>query len=749
MQTFIAAPLALCLPGSWQDRERIVATTTTPLLRVTLLECLAIRDGAERRLGGRHLPVLLSILASERPRAVGTEELAEALWGEDLPESWQASLRMAVSKVRAFLVEAGFEPAALRSVGGGYLLKLDLGVVLDIESAAEQMHAAEQALVAGQGADAADRAAQARTLLEPPFLPGSAGPWVESKRHQLKALLVRALELEAEAFGASGRLDRAVAAARRAIELDPYHEGAHRALIRAHARGGNKAEALGSYERCRRLLSEELGVDPAPATEGVYLQVLRDEIPSMVEAVGMIHRAGPSAPARPDLVPEELERLGDEALWAGDHSGSISARRRAHRAYLEAGDRRAAARVALALSSNHGIRSQVAEAEGWFRTAARLLATEPDSPEHGQLAAVGAIVHLELGDLAACMEQAQRALELGERLGIPDLQALGLTFQGLSLARMEQPAKALPMLDEAMTLALAGGVTPFAAGAIFCRTIRTSLDLFDYRRAGEWIGSVRKSAEQTGFGGYQGDCSAHLAAALHARGSWTEAEREAERACETCDDFEVSHVGLASYTLGEIRLRRGDLSGADRAFRRASEHGVMPQPGLALLQLARGDAAGALASAKAWLDGTSVPLVRARVLPAAVEIALAVGDLTWSGAAADELAAIADTYASAALQGAAGRARASVKLSQGDPAGAVRELHSAAASFRQAETPYEVARTRRLLAEALLADGDGMGAKLELEAAERLFERLGASRETRAVQIRLSELRPSLSRLDN
>ena len=185
---------------------------TSPLLRLTLPACLATTAAMESRLGGRHLPVLLWILGSERRHPVSHEELAEALWGEDLPESWEASLRMAISKVRAFLVEAGFEPASLRSVGGAYQLELGQ-VVVDLETATAELQAAERALAAGQAADAADRAAQARALLESPFLPGSGGPWVESRRNQLRALLVRALELEAETFGASARLDAAMAAA--------------------------------------------------------------------------------------------------------------------------------------------------------------------------------------------------------------------------------------------------------------------------------------------------------------------------------------------------------------------------------------------------------------------------------------------------------------------------------------------------------------------------------------------------------
>jgi predicted negative regulator of RcsB-dependent stress response len=133
----------------------------------------------------------------------------------------------------------------------------------------------------------------------------------------------------------------------------------------------------------------------------------------------------------------------------------------------------------------------------------------------------------------------------------------------------------------------------------------------------------------TGFAGNAGDCRAHLAAALVARGCWNEAEREALRACDECDTYEIAHVGIASHTLGDIHLRRGDLRRAEESFERAEESferavkfGVVPQPGLLLLQLAKGDAESALTALKAHLDSTASPAARAAVLPVAVELAL-------------------------------------------------------------------------------------------------------------------------------
>jgi DNA-binding SARP family transcriptional activator len=743
---------------------------SAPTVRISLSGRTAItRGGTERELPGRQPRALFALLAAERHRAVARGELAEALWGDRLPATWQSSLRVAISKVRAFLVASGFEPGALMRGAGGYRLRLGDSVEVDVERARRDVEAAERALASGQAGLAGELAASARAVLTAPLVPGAEGPWIDDRRRAARGLLVRALETEAEARLSSGEgAAGAAATAEEAVALEPFQESAHRAVMRAHAAAGNKAEALRCYERCRQVLADELGVDPSPATQALYLLLLRDEpIPEVASAKPqpvVPERAGglvrveagrqalsarrweeafdllTRADAEGSLGPEDLEGLGEAALWTGHHQESVSVRQRAHHAYLEARDQRAAARVALALASNHGIRQQPALAEGWFRTAARLLQGEPEGPDHGFLAFVAAAVLFELGELDRCLEQAQRVLEAGQRYAIPELQALGIVFQGLVLARQERVTEALPLLDEGMALATTGRLSPLSTGLIYCRTILTWLDLFEYRRAAEWIETVQRRAVETGFGGNPGDCQAHLAAALLARGSWAEAERDAELACDACEAFELSHVGLASYTLGEIHLRRGDLRRAAEAFRRANEHGVGAQPGVALLELASGNVSEAFASVKAWLDGTSSQLVRARALPAAVEIALAAGHAQRARSLAEELSSIAVAYGSTALTAAAARALGAVQLSEGETVASVRGLRDAVELYRRAEIPYELARARALLADALLADGDRLGAVMELEAARTLFTRLGARPDAGATEGRLHEL---------
>jgi class 3 adenylate cyclase len=186
-------------------------------------------------------------------------------------------------------------------------------------------------------------------------------------------------------------------------------------------------------------------------------------------------------------------------------------------------------------------------------------------------------------------------------------------------------------------------------------------------------------------------------------------------------------VGQATYELGELQLRRGDLAGAAEAFRRAVEAGAEPQPGLALLRLAEGKPDVAVRELTRTLaDVPHDRVERARLLPAFVEVAVAAKEREAARAALEELAALAALYRSDALTATACWARGLVRLADGDPASAVSPLREAVRRWHSLDAPYESARARTALAEAYQATEDDDSAATELEAARAIFERLGA-----------------------
>ena len=185
-------------------------------------------------------------------------------------------------------------------------------------------------------------------------------------------------------------------------------------------------------------------------------------------------------------------------------------------------------------------------------------------------------------------------------------------------------------------------------------------------------------------------------------------------------------AGSALYREGEIQRLQGEFAAAEEAYRAASRLGYEPQPGLALLRLAQGNGAAAAAAIGRVADETDAPLERAGLLPARVEIMLAVGDLEEARLASDELDAISETHASDLLRALAAQAGGAVMLAEEDARGALGSLRRALSVWQDIEAPYEAARTRVLLGMACRRLGDDDAAALELEAARAVFEELGA-----------------------
>ncbi|MDQ3762287.1 MAG: bacterial transcriptional activator domain-containing protein [Actinomycetota bacterium] len=139
------------------------------------------------------------------------------------------------------------------------------------------METAEQVLREGDAARAIALAEYARKVVARPFLPDAMGRWVDSVRDRLGKVHLWALCALSEGYAQRGRYQLAARTAEDAVALEPFRERTHQLLMRVHAAAGNPAEALRAYDRCRRLLAEELGVDPTAETAALHLALLRNE----------------------------------------------------------------------------------------------------------------------------------------------------------------------------------------------------------------------------------------------------------------------------------------------------------------------------------------------------------------------------------------------------------------------------------------------------------------------------------------
>jgi DNA-binding SARP family transcriptional activator len=235
----------------------------------------------EPRFPGRQGRLVFAYLVTEEGRAVPRDELADALWGEAPPATYDKALGVIASKLRILLSDQGVDGArALTGAFGCYRLELPAGAWVDVIAAAHAIDDAERALAAGDLDGARAGAAPAEAVLREPFLAGEDAGWVEEKRREYAELRARAVIVLADACLRSGETTRAARWAEQAVALAPFREDGYRRLMEAHAAGGNRGEALRVYEQCRRLLADELGAYPSPETEAIYRDLLATPAPA-------------------------------------------------------------------------------------------------------------------------------------------------------------------------------------------------------------------------------------------------------------------------------------------------------------------------------------------------------------------------------------------------------------------------------------------------------------------------------------
>jgi DNA-binding SARP family transcriptional activator len=230
----------------------------------------------ERRISmrGSQARAVLSMLAL-RHGPVHKDELAELLWPTALPDHWEGALRGLVTKIRRFLDDGGLSGRqTLVAEDGYYELRLPPEVTVDRHHATDLTARADLALTEGHPEEAAALARHAVTILEGRLLSGQDNAWFDQVRAELAHDRLAALELSARADLATGGIESAKRAAAEVLSTDPYRESGYRLLMRAHAAAGSRGEALRSYEQCRRMLADELGVGPSAQTQDLYMELL-------------------------------------------------------------------------------------------------------------------------------------------------------------------------------------------------------------------------------------------------------------------------------------------------------------------------------------------------------------------------------------------------------------------------------------------------------------------------------------------
>jgi ATP/maltotriose-dependent transcriptional regulator MalT len=403
---------------------------------------------------------------------------------------------------------------------------------------------------------------------------------------------------------------------------------------------------------------------------------------------------------------------------------------RAHQRHAEEGEVLPAVRCAFWIGMNLALRGELGPASGWLGRAQRMLERhEGECVEEGYMLLPVAFQHEVSGDLEGAAATAAAAAEIGERFGDRDLFALAVHEQGTVVAKSGRVAEGLRLLDEAMVAVTAGEVSPVVSGIVYCGVILACEDAYEVRRAQEWTAALtRWCDEQPDLISFRGRCLVHRAQLMRLHGDWPAALDEARLAGER---FAVAMnpgaIARAWYLQGDVLRLMGRFDEAEESYREANRLGLEPQPGLALLRLAQGKTDKACAAIRRAAGETSDPAARVALLPAYVELMLAAGDVESARNACSELEEIADSFGTELLKAVSAQARGALELALDHGEAALVRLREACLLWQELEAPYELAVARVLLGGARRLAGDEEGFELEVEAARRVFEELGAT----------------------
>ena len=428
---------------------------------------------------------------------------------------------------------------------------------------------------------------------------------------------------------------------------------------------------------------------------------------------------------------EAWEGLGWAGWWLADEELTFRARESAYRRYRATEDVAGAGRVATWMAADfREFRGEEAVGRGWLGRAHRLLDRLPESADHGWLMLIDADFALNVDrDLETVVALARTASQLARRLAVPDLEAVGLGLEGLTLVCRGDVGEGMRRLDESSAIATAEDIRlPLASGWALCCVLSACDGIGDFRRATQWCDAVRRFTARWGGRQLLGVCRTSYGRILATSGDWPAAESELLAAVA---DMESARPGMAAgglARLGDLRARQGRTDEARALFERAGAAGLV---GLGDLALDRDDARGAADAAERVLRRLSQTdlLSRLPALELLTRATIQLGDLDAAERHIADVEHTARAFGTAYVAGRAKLLSAHLAAARRDHDAARRACEDAIDCFEEASAVYDAAVARLELAGALLRLGRSESATAEALAVRGVFEFLGAGRD--------------------
>jgi DNA-binding SARP family transcriptional activator len=279
-------------------------------MRFRMLGPLLVDDGASwSAIRATQQRLVAAVLLLEAGRAVPVERLVDELWGERPPPTADATVRGYVMRLRRLLGGGPGSPLVTR--GRGYELVVEDGDV-DARVFSGLVASARHALANDRPETAAAELSQGLALWRGPALADvPASPAVTAEAERLEQLRLAALEDWLGVQLALGRHAEVVDEAQRLVAEHPLRERLWARLMLAQYRCGRRAQALDAYQRARRELVDELGLEPGPELRALQRAVLTGQAELLVPA----HRGAAAVAAQARVVPAQLP--ADAAAFSG------------------------------------------------------------------------------------------------------------------------------------------------------------------------------------------------------------------------------------------------------------------------------------------------------------------------------------------------------------------------------------------------------------------------------------------------